>query len=132
MKPMKLSQSSKILFLILIISFTLCVIDMLGIVNWTATARDEHEPHDDWQTVNMDSFINERVDDTNYGEDGYLKIGDSISGQNITYLYFNLRSYDTSSAKDADLYIYVVSVTQETVLNVHVADSGAWYEDTIT
>ena len=128
---MKINQSSKILFLILTMSFTLCVIDMLGIVKWNVTA-DRYEPHDDWHTVNMDSFISERVKNSNYGDDAYLKIGNAISGQNITYLYFDLSSYDTSGTKDSDLYIYVVSVTQETVLNVHVADSDVWDEETIT
>lgn len=131
MKPMKVSRTSKIIILILTISFSLCVFDMLGIVKWTVTARDEHEPHDDWQTVNKDSFISERVNNSNYGNDGYLKIGDAISGQNITYLLFNLLSYDTSSAKRADLYIYVTSVPQETLLDIHVADSDMWNETTI-
>jgi hypothetical protein len=109
-----------------------CGLDKIGIVNLTVTARDEHEPHDDWQTVNMDSFISERLQSSNYGDDGYLKIGDAISGQNITYFYFNFLSYDTSSAKQADLYIYLTSVSQATLLNVHVANSDTWNEDSIT
>ena len=134
MKPMKISQSSKILFLILTMSFTLCVIDMLGIVKWNVTADhlSMYEPHDDWHTADMDSFISERVKNSNYGDDAYLKIGDAISGQNITYLYFDLSSYDTSSAKRVDLYIFVISVPQETLLNIHVANSDVWDEETIT
>jgi len=131
MKPMKINQSSKILFLILTMSFTLCVIDMLGIVKWNVTA-DRYEPHDDWHTVNMDSFISERVKNSNYGDDAYLKIGDAISGQNITYLYFDLSSYDTSGAKRVDLYIFVISFPQETLLNIHVTSSDVWDEETIT
>ncbi|MHA1460174.1 MAG: CBM96 family carbohydrate-binding protein, partial [Promethearchaeota archaeon] len=132
MKPINFNKNLNFLFLILIFSLSVCAIDQLGIVNLTVTARDEHEPHDDWQTVNMDSFISERLKDSNYGDDSYLKIGDAISGQNITYFYFNLLSYDTSSAKRADLYIYVTSVPQETLLSVHVADSNTWNEDSIT
>lgn len=132
MKPTKISKKSKFLFMVIIFSLSVCVIDQIGIINLSVTARDEHEPHDDWQTVNMDSFISERHNTSNYGDDGYLKIGDAISGQNITYFYFNLLSYDTSTARGADLYIYVTYVAQETVLNIHVADSDAWVEDSIT
>jgi hypothetical protein len=126
MKPIKINQKIKFLLLILIFSLTACLVSI------TVIARDEHEPHDDWHTANMDSFTSERLPSSNYGEDGYLKIGDAISGQNNTYFYFNLLSYDTSNSKQADLYIYVTSVSQTAVLNVHVADSDAWDEDSIT
>ncbi|MFX0075236.1 MAG: DNRLRE domain-containing protein [Candidatus Hermodarchaeota archaeon] len=126
------NKCSKFLLIILIFGLITCIFDENGIENLSVVARDEHEPHDDWQTVNMDSFISERLGSSNYGDDTYLKIGDAISGQNVTYLYFNLQSYDTSTAKRADLYIYVTSITQEAVLNVHVANSDAWNEDSIT
>jgi len=131
MKLMKISKNSKFIFLILMISLSLCVIDMLGIINWTATAVDEHEPHDDWKTTDRDTYISERLSDSNYGDAGYLKIGDSISGQNITYLYFSFSSYDTSNSKKADLYIYVTNIAQEMLLEVHVANSDAWIENSI-
>jgi hypothetical protein len=131
MELMKIYKNSKFVFLILIFSFSLCVIDMLGIVNWTVTARDEHGPHDDWLTTDMDTFISEWLNDSNYGDAGYLKIGDAISGQNITYLYFNFSSYDTSSAKDVDLIIYVTDIAQEMSLDLHIADSDDWNEGTI-
>lgn len=134
MKLMKKNQSSKILFLILTMSFTLCVIDMMGIakLNVTADHASQYQPHDDWHTVTMDSFISERVEDSNYGTDTYLTIADAISGQNITFLYFDFSSYDTSSAKQVFLYLFIVYVPQETVLNIHVTDSDAWDEKTIT
>jgi hypothetical protein len=132
MNPMKFSQDSKFLILILVFTLIVSVINGLGILNFSATARDEHEPHDDWHTANMDSFISERLNDSNYGDEGYLKIGNAVSGQNITYLYFNLLSYDTSTARKADLYIYATNVAQETVLKVHIADSDAWDEAAIT
>lgn len=129
---MKISKNSKILLFILIFSLMVFVIEEFRILDFSVIARDEHEPHDDWQTANMDSFISERLNDSNYGNDGYLKIGNAISGQNITYLYFDLHSYDTSTAKRADLYIYVTTVAQETVLHIHVADSNEWNETSIT
>jgi len=132
MKFMKNSKSSKMVFFILIFSFSLCVIDILGIVDWTVTAVDEHEPHDDWKTTDRDTYISERVSDSNYGDAGYLTIGDSISGQNITYLHFDFSSYDTSNSKRADLYIYVTHIAQEILLDVCVANSDAWIENTIT
>ena len=132
MKPMKINKNSKFIFLILTISISLCVFDMSGIVKWTVTARDEYEPHDDWKTTDRDTFISERVNNSNYGDAGYLKIGDSSSGQNITYLHFTFSSYDTSNAIKADLIIYVTSVVQEMLLEVHVADSDNWNESSIT
>lgn len=131
MKIKKISKNSKLVFLILIFSFSLCVIDKLGILDWTVTARDEHGPHDDWLTTDMDTFISERLNDSNYGDAGYLKIGNAISGQNITYLYFNFSSYDTSSAKDVDLIIYVADIAKEMSLDIHIADSDDWNENTI-
>ena len=128
---MKISKKSKFIFLMLIFSFSLCVIDMLGIVNWTATARDEHEPLEGWFNSDMDTFISERLNDSNYGSAGYLKIGDSIIGHNITYLHFSFSSYDTSSAKKADLIIYVTHITQAMLLDFHIADSDAWNESDI-
>lgn len=132
MRLITISKNSEFLFLILIFSLTVFVIDELGILNFAVTAFDEHRPHDDWITANMDSFISEQLNDSNYGNEGYLKIGDAISGQNITYLYFNLHSYDTSTAKRADLYVYMTNIAQETVLRVHVANSDVWDEDLIT
>ena len=131
MKPTKISINSKIIFLLLMFSFSLGVIDELGIINWNVTARDEHQPHDDWHTTDKDTYISERVNGSNYGDVGYLIIGDAISGQNITYLSFNFASYDTSSGKSVDLIIYVTSISQEILLNIHVADSNNWDEDTI-
>ena len=128
---MKISKNSKFIFLIIIFSFSLCVIDMLGIVRWTATARDEHEPHDDWHTTDMDTYISEQFNNSNYGGAGYLKIGNSTIGQDITYLYFSFSSYDTSIAKRLDLIIYVTDIAQRTSLDVHIADSNDWNEGTI-
>jgi len=128
---MKISKYSKFVFLILIFSFSLCVIDMLGIVNWTVTARDEHEPLEGWFNTDRDTFISEQLNDSNYGSAGYLKIGDSNSGKDITYLHFSLSSYDTSSVKNADLIIYVTHITQAMLLEVHIADSDAWNESSI-
>ena len=128
---MRINKNSKFVFLILIFSFSLCLIDMLGIVNWTATARDEHEPHDDWHTTDMDTYISEQFNNSNYGSAGYLKIGNSTVGQDITYLYFSFSSYDTSIAKRLDLIIYVTDIAQRTSLDVHIADSNDWNEDTI-
>ncbi|MHA1507871.1 MAG: CBM96 family carbohydrate-binding protein [Promethearchaeota archaeon] len=131
MKFTKINVNSKIIFLILVFSFSLGVIDMLGIIKWNVTARDEHQPHDDWHTTSKDTYISERVNGSNYGEGGYLKIGDAISGQNISYLYFSFSSYDTSSGKSVDLIIYVTGISQEMLLDIHVADSNDWDEDTI-
>lgn len=131
MEHMKISINSKILFLILMFSFSLGVIDMLGIIQCNVTARDEHQPHDDWHTTDKDTYISERVNSSNYGTVGYLKIGDAISGQNITYLHFNFDSYDTSSGKSVDLIIYVTGISQEMIIDIHVADSDDWDEDTI-
>lgn len=129
---MKISKNSKFVFLILIYSFSLCVFDMLGIVNLTATARDEHEPLEGWFNTDRDTFISEQLNNSNYGSAGYLKIGDSISSKDITYLHFSLSSYDTSSAKNADLIIYVTHITQAMLLEVHIADSDAWNESSIS
>jgi hypothetical protein len=131
MKTIEISKSSKFVFLILIFSFSLCVIDMLGIVNWTAIARDEHEPHDDWHTTDMDTYISEQFNNSNYGSAGYLKIGNSTIGHDITYLYFSFSSYDTSKANKLNLIIYVTDIAQAMSLDIHIADSNDWNEGTI-
>lgn len=128
---MKISKNSKFVFLILIYSFSLCVFDMLGIVNLTATARDEHEPHDDWHTTDMDTYISEQSNSSNYGNSGDLKIGNSITGQYISYLYFSFSAYDTTGANKIELIIYVTSIIQKMLLEVFVANSEAWNESSI-